>query len=251
MKRLTHSNETERREGGRRVGFGAALAVAGLMGVTACATTHATTPVNTPRYLLATYETVDIQIMGQNVTMYRLPESIQSLASEATRYWTERPLTSGYSSSYLVGRDNAPVWFMGTAFVEEDQRWYFAGIITNFQSYIQARDGPNANIPSQMVIVNGAGVCRIDAEPFRALVKQMSGREVVRMRPIFHTAHDNEVYLVHMIPLDSSGIQIGQYEGGQLALSTSYNPGHPESGCNRGMTLLLEPGVPDPRNQPK
>jgi len=253
MKRLVHINEAERRSAPKRAGWGAAIAVAGLIGAAGCATTQA--PV--PRYSLDYGESATMTDFGINISAVRLRLPLSDMTGRDARFWTEDRSSVYYRSILITRAQNMPQ-FAGAAYVEEDGRWYFSGLVKQYSEWLRTARGADAAMPSQMEIIGDNGVCRMDAEAFRAIIRQVSGREMSRMRPISEEGsglcHDGvgytpaTYYRIHFLPLDTAGNTIGQYRGGQLALTTSYSPYCPEIGCLRGITLLVEPGAEDPRN---
>ena len=253
MKRLVHADEAERRSAPKRTRLGAAIAVAGLMGAAGCAAV--TTP--PPRYSLMTGETARMTAYGADIFAFRLRENISVMEGRDAPHWIEERSGGGYRSLMIISYSEN-FRFTGAAFVENDGRWNFAGIVSRYSMALRALRGTEARPPPHMDIREEDGICRMDAEPFRSLVRQVSGREVARMEPISDITRNRDYqgnfitrYLIHLVPLDSGGNKIGQYMGGQLALTTGYAPTNPEYGCSRDITLLLEPGAEDPRNMQK
>jgi hypothetical protein len=252
MKRLVHADEALRGETSKRLGLGAALAVAGLMGVSACATSA-----SVPAYSLRYAESARMTAYNTEISAFRLGETISVMETASAPHWIEERSGGSYRSLMVVTGSERQA-FSGAAFIENDGRWYFTGIIKQYGTWLRALRGENARLPAQMEMMGEDGVCKMDAEPFRRLVREVSGRDVARMKPISQSVGDHSYegipvtrYLVHLLPLDSEGNRIGQYRGSQLALTTSYVPLSPEFGCNRGITLLVEPEAQDPRNLQK
>ncbi|MFH0884510.1 MAG: hypothetical protein V1861_02260 [Candidatus Micrarchaeota archaeon] len=251
MKRLIHADETRRRDTRKRIGLGAALAIAGLMGVAACATTQV------PRYSLNLGDSVQMRVSDTDVHAWRLSEPISAMERADAPHWIEEREGGGYRSMLFLSGGDLQL-FGAAAFIENDGRWYFTGIVKQYGIWLRALRGENAIPPGHMELLDQNGICKMDAEPFRSLVHRISGREVARMMPISQALGTTDSsgravmrYQVHMLPLDMDGNRIGQYRGGQLALTSSYIPFSPEMGCGRGITLLVEPGVEDPRNLQK